>query len=239
MKRLGIASFVIGAVLVAFFGVLIVRNLPSTPKAIEGGMVHLSKPGLTLWASEDHVPAVCEVKGPDGSDVPLVSDQSSSLQINDGEWFSVARSAKSVPPGDYAVNCIASGVTADTEVTFSAAPRMSILIFVLAILGAVFSLIIAIGLGSVLLAAGARRRKRDTFPSGPPPGYPQHPGYPQPGYPQQPGSPQYGPGVQQPGSTFPGYPPPSTYHPGPNPDRPQDRPQDRPHDGPYSGPQGG
>jgi hypothetical protein len=235
MRRLGIASFVIGAVLVAFFGVLIVRNLPSTPKPIEGGLVHLSRDGLTLWASEDHVPAECEVKGPDGSDVPLVSDESTSLQINDGEWFSVARSAKAVPPGDYAINCVAVGFTADTvDVTFSAAPRMSVLIFVLAILGAVFSLMGSLALGSVFLTAASRRRRRDSVRGGPPPGYPQAPGYPQP-----PGYPQYGPGGQQGpqygGSNFPGYPPPSTYRPGPNPDRPQDRPQDRLQDGPEGG----
>jgi hypothetical protein len=218
MKRLGIASFVVGAVLVAFFGVLILRNLPSVPKPIVGGMVHLSKPGLTLWASEDHVPATCVVKGPDGYEVPLVSDESTSVQFNEGEWFSIARSVDAVPAGDYAVNCVGIGYTAGDDVRFFAAPRMSVLTFVLAILGAVFSLMGSLALGSIFLAAASRRRKRDALPGGPPPGYPQSPGYPQPGYP--PGYPQQG------GNAFPGYPPPGNYHPGPNPDRPQDRPQD-------------
>jgi hypothetical protein len=209
MKRAGIACFVVGAVLAAFFVVLIVRNAPSTPQPIGDGLVRLSKEGLTLWASEPDLTATCEVKAAGDVDVPLVADGSETIGINGVEWYLVARSAEPVPPGEYVVSCIAD----DTDATFAAGPRSSILTFVLAILGVVFSLLIFIALGAILLAVGARRRRKNkpgnTFPGG----------YPQPG------GPQYGPGPQE-GNAFPGYPPPGTYNPGPNPDRPQDRPQD-------------
>ncbi|NEA36600.1 hypothetical protein [Streptomyces sp. SID13031] len=212
MRRVGIASFVVGAALAVFFVVMIVRSAPSMPKPIGDGVVHVSKKGLTLWASQPGVKATCEVKTAGGVDVPLeVESGSESLEINGTAWYLVARSTEVVPAGDYVVNCIDDG----SDTTYAVARRSSIGIFVLSILGLVFSVLIFVILGTTLLAAGSRRSKRNpniTFRDGPP-------NYPPPG------GPQYGPPGPQ-GNTFPGYPPPNTYNPGPNPDRPQDRPQD-------------
>ncbi|HEY4570241.1 MAG TPA: hypothetical protein VIH10_12275, partial [Kribbella sp.] len=91
-------------------------------------------------------------------------------------------------------------------------PRSSVVAFVLAILGTVFSFLVFLGLGIVLLVIDVVRRRRPTGTFAPQSGapgnyYPYSGGY-------QPGT---GP---PPGRTFPEAPP---YNPGPNPDRPQGR----------------
>ncbi|WBQ04021.1 hypothetical protein [Kribbella sp. CA-293567] len=199
MKRVALASFAVGAVLAAFFAVLLVRNLPSTPQPIGAGSVQLKKDGLQLWASVRAAEPACEVKNSAGSEVALtVATGSERITINDKSWYLVARSTDVVPAGDYTVSCVA----ADPGTTYAVGPRLSIGTFVLSILGLVFSLLIFIGLGVVLLVISSVRKRKNqpggTFPSG------------GPGYPRQ-------------GNTFPGYPPPGGYNPGPNPDRPQDR----------------
>jgi len=211
MKRAAIASFAVGAVLAAFFVVLLVRNLPSSPQPIGGGLVQTKKDGLQLWASRPGVKPACVVKTSAGAEVSLeIPSGSESITINGTSWYLVARSAEMVPAGNYVVSC----TDAEPGTTYAAGPRSSIAIFVLSILGLVFSILIFVGLGTVLLVVGSRRNRRKSGPGNTFPGNP--PGYPQPGGPQS-GYPQSG-GAQ--GNTFPGYPPP-TYNPGPNPDHPQ------------------
>ncbi|WP_157630761.1 hypothetical protein [Kribbella catacumbae] len=204
MKRVAIASLAVGAVLAAVFVVLLIRNLPSTPQPVGGGSVHLSKEGLQVWASVPGAEPACDVKTSDGSVVALkITGGSESITINDDKtWYLVARSVDKVPAGDYVVTCPAT----EAGPTYAVGPRVSIVAFVLSILGLVFSVLISVGLGTVLIVVDASRKRKNppgyTFPGSPPPGGPQYP---------------------QSGNTFPGYPPPGTYNPGPNPDRPQDR----------------
>jgi hypothetical protein len=213
MKQLGVVSFVVGVALAVFFGILLLGNLPSTPQPVSGGVIHLDKDGLKLWASRPGAEPACVVMTADGDEVALETTGSESLTINNKSFYLVARSVDVVPAGDYAVNCSAAG----PGTAYSVGPRVSIATFVLSILGVVFSLIIFIGLGIGLMVGGGRKKRRNQPPTGPVApqyGQPGGPQYPQPGPPQQ-------------GNTFPGYPPPSSYNPGPKPDRPQDRPQDR------------
>lgn len=223
MKRLGVASFVVGSVLSALFAVLLVLNLPSTPEPIDGGVVHLDDGGLKIYASERGVQPTCEVKTATDGDVALeVPSGSETLTINGTSWYVVARSVDELPAGDYVVDCVET----EPGVRFAVGARGSLGIFVLAIVGLICSVLIFATLGSILMAAARRRTRKagpgNTFPNQGLPnqgGFPQQPGYPQQ---QQPGGSQYGQGAQ--GNSFPGYPPPSTYNPGPNPDRPQDGP---------------
>lgn len=225
---LAIASFVIGLVLAGFFVWRIVETAPRSPERIgTSGTVRLDKDGLTIYSSEPVLRPPCEVKDASGADVPLKSPTGSeTITINDNTWYVIARSVETVPPGEYVVSC----ADEDTGTSYGVGPRMSILGFVGSIFGLIGSLLVFIGLGVVLLVVGALKRRKanrpgNTFPGGP---GEQYPGYPQQGY-QHPGQPQQGyqhPGQPQQGNTFPGYQPPSTYNPGPNPDRPNDRPQD-------------
>ncbi|MEU4393400.1 hypothetical protein [Kribbella sp. NPDC023855] len=203
MKRLGIASFVVGGVLAALFTVLLVMNLPGTPKPVDGGVVHLDDAGLKIYASQPGVEPTCEVKTATDGDVALeVPSGSETLTINGTSWYLVARSVDEVPAGDYVVNCVET----EPGTTFAVGARGSLGVFVLAIVGLIVSVLIFATLGSILLATASRRTRKAT----PNNTFPNQAGHPQqPGYPQQPGS-------------FPGYPPPGTYNPGPNPDRPQD-----------------
>lgn len=220
MKRLAIVSFAVGAVLAAFFIIMIIRTVPSTPQPVGGGLVHLSDDGMKIYASQPDTQSTCEVKTTGDADVPLEQPSGSeSIGINGVNWYLVAETAEVVPAGDYLVSCVDS----EPGTRFAVAPKSSIVLFVVSILGLVFSVLIFVILGVVLLTVGSRRKRKgggNTFPGG----YPQQPGGPggypqQPGYPP-PGGPQYGQGQQ--GNTFPGYPPPGNYNPGPNPDRPQD-----------------
>jgi hypothetical protein len=213
MKRLGVASFVVGGLLAAFFTVLLVLNLPSSPKPVAGGVVHLDDAGVKIYASEPGVEPACEVKTASDGEVELeVPSGNESLTINGKSWYLIAQSVDKVPAGDYVVSCVET----EPGTTFAVGARDSIAIFVVSILGLIFSVLIFAVLGTILLAVGGRRNRRgrpgNTFPTQ---GFPY-----QGGYPQQPGGAQYGPGQQ--GNSFPGYPPPGTYNPGPNPDRPQD-----------------
>ena len=205
---IAIACFAIGLVLTGFFVWRIVATAPRTPQSIENGVVHLEKEGLTIYASVPVLTPPCEAKGATGNDVPLkAASGSEQISINSETWYVVARSVGTVPAGDYSISCTDD----ETNATYSAGPRMSVLAFVLSIFGAIGSLLIFGILGAVLLTIGIvrnRRRNRpaSTFPTQPPPGAPGN-------YPQQGNHPA-------PGNTFPAPPP---YNPGPNPDRPQDR----------------
>ena len=213
LPKLAVACFVIGAIVVGFFVWRIVVTAPRTPQPIEDGVVHLTKPGLTIYASVPVLTPPCEVQDANGNDVPIKPPSGSeTITINGESWYVAARSTQTVPAGDYSISCTDD----ETSATYAAGPRSSVVAFVLSILGTVFSFLIFIGLGITLLTVGAvkaarRKRPANTFPG--------QPGAPGNYYPPMP------PPQQQ--HTFP---PPPPYHPGPNPDRPQDRPDDRPQD---------
>ncbi|WP_350278467.1 hypothetical protein [Kribbella sp. HUAS MG21] len=198
LPAIAIACFVIGALVTGFFVWRIVVTAPGSPQPIEDGTVHLEKEGLTIYASIPALRPPCTAQDANGADVPLKGPTGSeTITINGNTWYVVARSTQAVPPGDYTISCSDD----ETSAAYAAGPKMSVMAFVLSILGTVFSFLIFIGLGCTLLAVAAvkkRRRNRptNTFP-GPPGNY----------YPPQ-------------GNTFPAPPP---YNPGPNPDRPQDR----------------
>lgn len=201
LPKIAIACFAVGVLVVGFFVWRIVVTAPRTPQPIEGGVVHLKKEGLTIYASIPVLTPPCKVQDANGDDVPIKPPTGSeTITINGESWYVVARSTQTVPAGDYSISCTDD----ETSATYAAGPKSSVVAFVLSILGVVFAMLIFGGLGSALLVAGVvkkRRRNRpaNTFP-GPPPGAPGN-------YPPQ-------------NLTFPAPPP---YNPGPNPDRPQDR----------------
>ncbi|MEV6413164.1 hypothetical protein [Kribbella sp. NPDC051718] len=155
MKRLAIASVAVGVLLAVFFAVLAVRNVPTTPKEIGAGPVHVSRDGLTLWASTDTVVPACEVKTAAGADVPLVIPGDGEVRKEGmAYWYSFARSTKAVPPGDYSVSCRADA----PGIKYAVSPRSSFVAFVGYLLAVVFSLLGFFALGTYLLMIGARRR---------------------------------------------------------------------------------
>jgi len=166
MKRLAIASFAVGAVLAAFFIILIVRSAPSAPQPVGGGLVHLSDDGMKIYASRPDALPACEVKTTAATDVPLRAGGSERIGINGVNWYLVAQSVEVVPAGDYVVSC----VDAEPDTTYAVAPKSSIVLFVVSILGLVFSLLIFVILGVVLLVVGSRR-KRTNGGGYQPPGY--------------------------------------------------------------------
>jgi hypothetical protein len=245
MKRLAIASVAVGVLLAGFFAVLVARNVPSTPEPIGAGAVHVSRDGLTLWASVDSVAPTCQVKTAGGADVPLeIPGDGEVTKDGMSYWYLVARSAKSVPAGDYVVSCLAE----KPGVEYAAGPRSSFAIFLGSLLGAGFSLLGFFALGTYLLTIGARRRRAST----PPPSNRPHrnpsprsltpgtsnsgatnpgatnPGTSNPGT-SNPGTSNPGAtnrstsnsGATNPGNAQPDYPP-ITFHPAENRDRPQD-----------------
>jgi hypothetical protein len=221
LPTIAIACFVVGVLLTGFFVWRIVVTAPRSPQPIENGRVHLTKDGLTIYSSIPVLAPPCTVQDANGNDVPTKKPGGSeTITINGNSWYVVARSTETVPAGDYSIRCSDD----ETSATYAAGPKSSVLSFVVAILGTVFSFLIFMGLGGTLLAVGAVRKNRRNRPGTTFPGQPGAPGnYPGPGYQQpgnqQPGNPQ--PGYQQPpGQTFPAPPP---YNPGPNPDHPQDR----------------
>ncbi|RZT28164.1 hypothetical protein EV649_1940 [Kribbella sp. VKM Ac-2569] len=210
LPKIGIACFVVGAIVVGFFVWRIVVTAPRTPQPIEGGVVHLKKEGLTIYASIPVLNPPCEVQDPNGNDVPIKPPSGSeTITINGESWYVVARSTQTVPAGDYSISCTDD----ETSATYSAGPKSSVFAFVLSILGTVFSFLIFLGLGITFLTVGAVKKRRRNRPPNTFPGQPGAPG----NYPYPPVPPQQN-------HTFPAPPP---YNPGPNPDRPQNRPQDR------------
>lgn len=209
LPTLAIVCFVVGAVLTAFFVWRIVVTAPSTPQPIEGGTVHLKKEGLTIYSSVPVLTPPCTVKDASGNDVPTKKPGGSeTITINGDTWYVVARSASTVPAGDYSISCTDSG----TSATYAAGPKSSIGAFVLSIFATVLSLLIFLGLGVTFLTIGLVRKNRGRRPTGTFPTQPGAPGnYPPGNYPQQPMPPQQS-------NTFPAPPP---YNPGQNPDRPQ------------------
>lgn len=200
LPKIAIACFVLGALVVGFFVWRIVLTAPRTPQPIEGGVVHLKKEGLTIYASIPVLNPPCEVQDGGGNDVPIKPPTGSeTITINGESWYVVARSTETVPAGDYSISCTDD----ETSATYAAGPKSSIFAFVLSILGVVFSMLIFGGLGSALLVAGVVKKRRRNRPANT---FPTQPGAPG-NYPQQ-------------NHTFPAPPP---YNPGPNPDRPQDR----------------
>jgi hypothetical protein len=150
----------------------------------------------------------CEVQDANGNDVPIEPPNGSeTITINGESWYVVARSAQTVPAGDYSISCTDD----ETSATYAAGPKSSVVGFVLSILATIFSFLIFLGLGITLLTVGVVKNNRRNRPPNTFPGQPGAPG-------------NYPPVPPQPNHTFPAPPP---YHPGPNPDRPQDRPQDR------------
>ena len=214
---IAIACFAIGVVLTGFFVWRIVVTAPRSPQPIENGVVHLNRDGLTIYSSVPVPAPPCEAKDSSGADVPLESPTGSeTITINGESWYVIARSADTVPAGDFSISCADD----QTSATYAVGPRMSVVAFVLSIFGAIGSFLIFFITGAVLLTVGIvknRRRNRpaNTFPTQPP-GAPGN--YPPPG--------NYSPPANYPppSGTFPAPPP---YNPGPNPDGPQDRPQDR------------
>ena len=214
---LAVAAFVIGLGLTGFFVYRIVTTAPRTPEPIGEGVVHLDKEGLTIYSSVPVLLPPCEAKTADGADVPLKPvTGSEQITVNSDTWYVVARSVETVPAGDYSISCTDD----ETGATYFAGPKMSVLAFVVSILGTVFSFLIFLGLGITFLTVAAVKNRRRNRPGPPFPG----------SGPGQGGFGQGAPGnYPPPGNTFPnqpggGFPP---YHSGPNPDRPQDRPQDR------------
>lgn len=212
LPKIAIACFVVGAIVTGIFGWQIVATAPRKPQPIEAARVELKREGLTIYSSIPVQRPPCKVQDADGNDVPLKKlTGSESISIMDDTWYVVARSAQDVPAGVYSISCTDD----ETSATYFAGPKSSIVSFVLSILGAVFALLIFIGLGVTFLIIGAVRKNRrnrtgQTFPAQP--GAPGN--YPQPNHPQ--------PNHAQPNYQQPGYPP-QPYNPGPNPDRPQDR----------------
>ncbi|MFF0344208.1 hypothetical protein [Kribbella sp. NPDC004875] len=209
LPKIAIACFVVGAIVTGFFVWRIVDTAPHRPQPIESGQVELKEEGLTIYASVPVLAPPCKAQDANGNDVPLKRPGGSeTITINGDTWYVVARSEQTVPAGTYSISCTDD----ETSATYAAGPKSSVVSFVLSILGAVFSLLIFIGLGATLLIVGAVRKNRRNRPSQTFPTQPGAPGnYPQPGHPpQQPPS----------NHTFPAPPP---YNPGPNPDRPQDR----------------
>ncbi|MEU4603101.1 hypothetical protein AB0F43_08990 [Kribbella sp. NPDC023972] len=208
-----IACFVIGLGLTGFFVYRIVATAPAMPQPVEDGVVQLDREGLTIYSSVPVLTPPCQAKDSSGADVPLTRPSGSEqITVNSETWYVVARSAETVPAGDYTISCTDD----ETGATYAAGPKMSVVAFVVSILGAIFSFLIFLGLGIVLLVVSSvKKRRRDrpgnTFPGNTFPG--GGPGQGAPGnYPS-------------PGTTFPASPNPNfqPYHPGPNPDRPQDR----------------
>lgn len=202
---IALACFVIGLGVTGFFVYRIVATAPRTPQPIENGVVHLDKEGLTIYSSVPVLTPPCQAKDSSGAEVPLESPSGSeSISINSDTWYVIARSVETVPAGDYTISCTDD----ETGATYFAGPKMSVLAFVVSILGTIFSFLVFVGLGVVFLVVGGVKNRRrnqpgNTFPTG-------GPGQGAPGnYPS-------------PGNTFPqqDYPP---YNPGPNPNRPQDR----------------
>ncbi|MET9268694.1 hypothetical protein [Kribbella sp. NPDC003557] len=211
LPKLAVACFVVGAVVVGFFVWRIVVTAPRTPQPIDDGVVHLTKEGLTIYASIPVLNPPCEAQDASGNDVPIEPPNGSeTITINGDSWYVVARSTQTVPAGDYSISCTDD----ETGATYAAGPKSSVVGFVLSILGTVFGFLIFIGLGITFLTVGAVRTARRNRPTNTFPGQPGAPG----NYPPMPPPQQH---------TFPAPPP---YHPGPNPDRPQDRPVDRPQD---------
>ncbi|TCC27475.1 hypothetical protein [Kribbella speibonae] len=205
LPKIAVACFVVGALVVGFFVWRIVVTAPRTPQPIEDGVVHLTKEGLTIYASIPVLTPPCEVQDADGNDVPIKPPTGSeTITINGESWYVVARSTRTVPAGDYSISCTDD----ETSATYAAGPKSSVVAFVLSILGTVFSFLIFLGLGITLLAVGAVKKRRRNRPANT---FPNQPG------PYQPGTYPYPPPQNH---TFPEPPP---YNPGPNPDRPQDR----------------
>jgi hypothetical protein len=204
---IAIACFVVGLAVSGFFVSRIVKNVPETPTSVESGPVQLEKEGLTVYASQPVLTPPCEAKDASGADIPLERPSASeTITLNSRTYYVVARSVNPVPPQSVSVSC----TDGDTNATYFAGPRMSVVSFVLSILGAVFAFLIFVIAGVILLVVDTTKRRRanrpaNTFPgSGNPPGN-TYPGNQPPQYPgNQP--PQY------PGNTFPGNQPPQ--HPG-------------------------
>src|SRR5262245_56388639 len=114
---IAVACFAIGLVLTAFFVVRIVQTAPRTPQSIEGGVVHLKKEGLTIYASVPVLTPPCEAKDAAGNDVPLKKPTGSeNITINGETWYVVARSVDTVPAGAYSISCTDS----ETSATYAA-----------------------------------------------------------------------------------------------------------------------
>ncbi|GAA0607301.1 hypothetical protein HPO96_31755 [Kribbella sandramycini] len=195
---IGIACWLVGLALTAFFVVRIVASAPATPQPAEG-TVTLTEKGLTIWSSIPVEGEPCGVQDAQGNDVPLVDPRGTEqITVNGDSWYVVARSAEPVPAGDYAVECTDEVDGAE----YGVGPRTTVTSFVLSIFGAIGSFLVFGAIGAILFTIGMVRSRR--APVGRVPGYTPPPGSP-------------APPVNQ---SFPAPPP---YVPGPNPDRPQDR----------------
>jgi hypothetical protein len=216
---IAIACLVFGLGLTGLFVNRIVRTAPSSPQPVEQATIHLTKVGLTVYASMPVRRQPCEVRDPNGAVLTLQEPTASeTITINSETWYVVARSVDAVPPGDYSISCRDD----ETAASYFAGPRMSVVDFVLAIFGAIGSLLLFGILGGVLLTVGIvknRRRHRpaDTFPGAP--GNYSPPGHTFPTPPPNNNFPPYNPGPnpERPSADLP------PYNPGSNPDRPQDR----------------
>ncbi len=206
MTWIAVACFVVGLAVSGFFVSRIVQNVPETPVAVESGPIQLEKEGLTVYASQPVLTPPCEAKDASGADILLDQPSASeTITLNSRTYYVVAHSVSPVPPQSVTVSC----TDGESNATYYAGPRMSVVSFVLSILGAIFAFVFFVIAGVVLLIVDATKRRRskrpgNTFPGNQPPQYPSGPGYPPPGNtfpgqqpPQDPGNqpPQY-PGQQ-------------------------------------------
>ena len=179
---LAVASFVVALLLTGYFVWRIVETAPRTPHPIGSGPVALDKEGLTIYASIPVLAARCEAKDSNGADVPLKRPAGSeTIGINSETWYVVARSVDKVPPGSYAVDCPDD----ESSAVYAVGPRSSVVGFVVAIFGAIGSLLVFGMIGVILLIVSAIKNRRATRPptTFPPPGQQYNPGntFPAPG----------------------------------------------------------
>jgi len=182
---IAVACFVVGLAVSGFFVSRIVQNVPETPVSVESGPVQLEKEGLTVYASQPVLTPPCKAKDASGADIPLEHPSAAeTITLNSRTFYVVARSVNPVPPQSVSVSCADD----ETNATYYAGPRMSVVAFVLSILGAIFAFVVFVIAGVVLLIVDTTKRRRsnrpgNTFPGGQPPQYPgnQPPGNPYPG----------------------------------------------------------
>jgi hypothetical protein len=178
---IAIACLVFGLGLTGLFVNRIVRTAPSSPQPVEQATIHLTKVGLTVYASMPVRRQPCEVRDPNGAVLTLQEPTASeTITINSETWYVVARTVDHVPPGDYSVSCTDD----ETNAVYAAGPRSTLGDFAVSILAAVGSLLFFSTLGASLLIVSIVRRRRanrpptNTFainPGGPgaPSNYPQ------------------------------------------------------------------
>jgi hypothetical protein len=157
-----VALLAVGLVLTGFFAWKAFVNRPASPQPVEAGPVRLDREGLTIYSSQPVLRPPCEVKDSTGADIPLEAPSGSeTITVNSGTWYVVLRSAEPVPAGEYSVSCSDD----ETNATYAAGPRFSVLGFAFALLGAIGSFVVFGLLGTVILVVVGVKRRRTNRPS--------------------------------------------------------------------------